>query len=366
MKKICKNEIGVTLMVLVITIIVLLILTGVTIVTLTGDNGIVNKAKDAKMQSEISDEKEKLDLAIIELIKYDGEITNREKLEKQLKNKGFQVDENNLKQLGNGFKFTGGKYKNYKITNDGDIKSIDKGELFYSDLKIGNDVVYKGYEAENSYDAKWSIYYADDNNVYLIKKLGYNLNLKTKSDDGELTYGGIKDLYSDSTKNRFPIYLSNWMYMLTEKNISKTPYSFPGVEYLLDSNNWIKFKNEYADYVIGAPTIELMQKSLEKEREQKGEEIPVLDCYIDDTLMYPGYQLNLSSNIPSSSVNYNDTFTSAFLGSTTYWTQPIWEIYKGKLYKQNYGNTFPTRPIICLKSDVKINENEEGSYTLSL
>lgn len=319
------------------------------------------------MQSEISNEEENVKLATIQAMKYNGEVLNKEELEKELKNNGFQVDENNLKQVENGFEFTGGNFKDYRITNGGDIKKVDKGELFYSDLKIGNDVIYKDYEAENNDNAKWSVYYADDNNVYLIRKSENNLiQIKTKSDDGELTYGGINDLYSDSTKNRFPIFLSNWMYMLTEKNISKTPYSFTGVEYLLDSNNWKQFKNEYADYAIGAPTIELMQKSLEKEREQKGEEIPVLDCYVDDTLMYPGYQLNLSSNIPSSSVNYNNNFTSAFLGSnTTYWTQSIWEISKGKLIKQNYNNSWANRPIICLKSDVKIHENEEGSYILT-
>ena len=39
---------GITLIALVITIIVLLILAGVTIATLTGDNGILTKAQNAK------------------------------------------------------------------------------------------------------------------------------------------------------------------------------------------------------------------------------------------------------------------------------------------------------------------------------
>ena len=43
-----KRENGITLIALVITIIVLLILAGVTIITLTGDNGILQKAGDAK------------------------------------------------------------------------------------------------------------------------------------------------------------------------------------------------------------------------------------------------------------------------------------------------------------------------------
>ena len=43
-----KNNKGITLIALVITIIVLLILAGITIAMLTGDNGLLTKANDAK------------------------------------------------------------------------------------------------------------------------------------------------------------------------------------------------------------------------------------------------------------------------------------------------------------------------------
>ena len=46
-----KKERGITLIALVITIIVLLILAGVTIATLTGDNGILTKAQEASIQT---------------------------------------------------------------------------------------------------------------------------------------------------------------------------------------------------------------------------------------------------------------------------------------------------------------------------
>lgn len=60
-----KEEEGITLIALVITIIVLLILAGISIVTLTGENGILSKAETAKNQTEIEDAKEqaKLDIA---------------------------------------------------------------------------------------------------------------------------------------------------------------------------------------------------------------------------------------------------------------------------------------------------------------
>ena len=68
MKKIkgVKEQRGITLMALVITIIVLLILAGITIGMLTGDNGIIKSTQNAKEQTEIASEKEVIDQATIE------------------------------------------------------------------------------------------------------------------------------------------------------------------------------------------------------------------------------------------------------------------------------------------------------------
>ncbi len=57
---------GITLISLVITIIVLLILAGVTIAMLTGDNGIIGKAGEAKFKTELSAVAEEYDLYVIE------------------------------------------------------------------------------------------------------------------------------------------------------------------------------------------------------------------------------------------------------------------------------------------------------------
>ena len=58
-----KNVKGITLIALVITIIVLLILAGVSIAMLTGENGILTQAKNAKDKTEIASEKEAVSLA---------------------------------------------------------------------------------------------------------------------------------------------------------------------------------------------------------------------------------------------------------------------------------------------------------------
>ena len=55
-----KMERGITLIALAITIIVLLLLVGVTIATLTGENGILNKANTAKTETTKQGAKEKV------------------------------------------------------------------------------------------------------------------------------------------------------------------------------------------------------------------------------------------------------------------------------------------------------------------
>ena len=62
-KKGSKLQNGITLIALVITIIVLLILAGVSIATLTGDNGILTKAQTAKEETQKASEEEQIKLA---------------------------------------------------------------------------------------------------------------------------------------------------------------------------------------------------------------------------------------------------------------------------------------------------------------
>ena len=85
LKEQLKTNKGITLIALVITIIVLLILAGVTIATLTGDNGILTKAQNAKTQNDKATVKEKVDLAIAASLDETGKI-NLEQLKTNLNN----------------------------------------------------------------------------------------------------------------------------------------------------------------------------------------------------------------------------------------------------------------------------------------
>lgn len=96
-----KNNVkGITLIALVITIIVLLILAGVTIATLTGDNGIIGKAGEAKESTTVSGEKEAIELSVIALKMNDNKEINQTNLQEEIDNqmgsgKGVVVDNKN-------------------------------------------------------------------------------------------------------------------------------------------------------------------------------------------------------------------------------------------------------------------------------
>ena len=67
-----KRNKGITLIALAVTIIVMLILAGVTMATLTGENGIISQAKKAKEASKKAEDDEKANLANMAAIMENG------------------------------------------------------------------------------------------------------------------------------------------------------------------------------------------------------------------------------------------------------------------------------------------------------
>lgn len=85
-----KSTKGITLVALVVTIIIFLILAGVSIATLTGDNGLINRAKDAgeKTKEKSATEKVQLMLADYMIEKYTGTTRTLEEYLNEQKDKG--------------------------------------------------------------------------------------------------------------------------------------------------------------------------------------------------------------------------------------------------------------------------------------
>lgn len=118
-----KNSKGITLIALVITIIVLLILAGISIATLSGENGILKKASLAKSNTEKAEIKEELELQLTELImeaKRTGQKVTKEKVIEQLTSIGAVVIDATENIIS-------GEYKNYEFIIDLDTNKVTIG-----------------------------------------------------------------------------------------------------------------------------------------------------------------------------------------------------------------------------------------------
>ncbi len=96
MKKRIKNQNnGITLIALVVTVVVLLILAGISIRVLSGDNGIINQAKKGKEETEISEEKEIIDVSVAQAVNSDvmGNLEKNKLQEKLNANAGNGITE---------------------------------------------------------------------------------------------------------------------------------------------------------------------------------------------------------------------------------------------------------------------------------
>ncbi len=141
--QVIKRNKGITLIALVITIIVLLILAGVTIATLTGDNGILTKASQAGEQTQIGEEKEAIIMA------YNGVMTENEgkevsaiELQEELKTNGYHtiIADNGDGTLTAIFE-TG---REYIINSDGRIERIDSIPIPKGFYHVAGTTVTKG------------------------------------------------------------------------------------------------------------------------------------------------------------------------------------------------------------------------------
>ncbi len=87
-----KEKQGITLIALVLTIIVLLILAGVAIAMLSGENGILKKAAEAKMKTEESNFLEQVKIASMASITNKDAKVNEETLKTELGKLGIEEE----------------------------------------------------------------------------------------------------------------------------------------------------------------------------------------------------------------------------------------------------------------------------------
>lgn len=239
MKNKFNEKQGITLIALVVTIIVLLILAGISISMLTGQNGILNKASEAKEKTETAQTEEKIKIAVMSSMSENGNLIFSD-LKSRLIDSGIMLDENI-----NAFPVKiSNDEKRYLINSTGEI--IVQGENVPKDFTIGTMVSYipKGtYALKSKYSGvgnsdieldsssddfkieKWKVLSIGNNNVTLVADSattgkvelgngqGYNNGVKLLNDICNNLYGdskkkisarsiNIKDLENYMTKEK--------------------------------------------------------------------------------------------------------------------------------------------------------------------
>ena len=236
-KELKKNR-GITLLALVITIIILLILAGITINAITGDNGIIGNAGQAKEETEIANEKEIVEKATVQAMgnnKY-GNIEEDElqgELDKETGEGETQTTEINeeIEVL-----FTNsGRY--YAVDKDGNVTQIiteentaetpiywekttktDEEWYSYADISDGDKeakvnepklrgamtaIKYVGEDAENQTGSKWANAITQDGSMWVwIPRYAYKITSGYHENGTDTTGGTIEVAFID-TNNQF-------------------------------------------------------------------------------------------------------------------------------------------------------------------
>ena len=126
---------GITLIALVITIIVLLILAGVSIASLTGENGILTRADTARKETAKQSAKEQVQIEVLGSIGKSGKV-DIESLNKNLKNvQGLKYKDAELSES-NKIESLPAKIK----IDEYDVEIEENGEIVVNEIKVGEKV----------------------------------------------------------------------------------------------------------------------------------------------------------------------------------------------------------------------------------
>lgn len=284
------------------------------------------------------------------------------------------------------------------------LKYIDKDRI--SADKSTYYGQYVNYQAENSKASNWRILYADNNNIYLIASDYISSEYVPKGKNGSLI--AVKDTdYCFSMENVINDYSgADWLFGSITNGDVVTPNSlangwlnkyynyttdggttYPGrtstnpnieaVSYILDTTAWNKFKGDKADYAIGGPTLELLQKSYNGIHESNHN----LDINVKDI---NGYEIKNSTD--NDYVNYIWGYISeserlyvlppksqSSKANATWLATPSAAGANNVMYLSCSGSlnsnvlTFHDigfRPVVCLSSNVVLSRNLDGTYNV--
>ena len=211
MKNQMKGRNGITLIALVITIIVLLILAGVTVATLTGDNGLLGKAGNAKIETEKAEIRETIELECISL-EGDKNLkskTDKEKLEilvERLKTRNGLEEQNTNYEISSKFAtITTKQGFEYTVLFD---YTVIEGKLAYLDIADGSiqlksNGYIQGTNALVPYTGKYIITGTTTENIVQVTEQGtYDITIKNLNID---VRGSAYSAFNGNIHNRMAL-----------------------------------------------------------------------------------------------------------------------------------------------------------------
>ena len=258
-----------------------------------------------------------------------------------------------------------------------------------------------GYNPENNIDAQWQIFYADENNIYLTTDYYIDTTYMPNTSDGIeidvneedkykiafadiIRYNVLNDLSIGTEQIRAQgSRVTKWISHVNE--YTSTNYNMQVTAYLLDTNAWSTFADkDVTEYAIGGPTLELFIASYNDTHPEK-----TMDYVISGK---GGYEIKWSEE---------DYIGAGLLGLNTqdslyilehpvdgfgYWiASPAYaekdtdahRMYivegAGQIYASSTCfalagpgaiNGGGIRPVVCLKSDVILEEQMNGTYKI--
>lgn len=148
-----KSTKGITLVALVVTIIILLILAGVTIATLTGENGLLEKAKESKTKTEIASIKEQIQIDIIEKQSENNGNISDDSLKEILEKYGTLSEEEKLTDK------TLTTKENYeiKVSDIWNGTTKEDGPKDPTFTTVANEPDINGFNKSNTYYVSWDL-----------------------------------------------------------------------------------------------------------------------------------------------------------------------------------------------------------------
>ena len=378
-----KKRQGVSLIVLVITIIVMIILAASVVITLS-NTGIINRANKA---INLTNEKQVQDLAaLIWTEEYTKmlEVGNVDEI----------ILENNVKGrlLANG------------INEDNwTIIVTSKGTTIRGIKELGEQITAKDYGKKVNYEANgitdWKIFYHTNEYVYLIasEKVEYDklptdipgatyeyetvsIN-NTNKKVGELYWTGDQNPATVATIQNPKMWMANWVDYNSNKGARCASY-------FLDETYWKAFKNTTANYasyvkgVIGTPTLEMFIASWNAKREATNDTITYdkkLSLTTNGTVGYYLDDITSGDAVSSNKVSQTiATIDSLYIWSTkassSIWLATPAGDYNVSMYFAGYvgkinsngssSEYFGVRPVVCLKKDVPAREDVNGNFII--